>query len=376
MIKCYRCGNKDIRFFGIRSDGLYCRKCVSFQGEEMEGFLCEPSQYEYNLSYTLSKEQISISKKVLLSFKRKKDVLIHAVCGAGKTELVFETISYALKNRLKVGFTIPRKDVVIDLYERFKDVFKNNKVVAVYGGHTKELDADIILLTTHQLYRYKKCFDLLIIDETDAFPFDGNEVLNAMFLNALKGTYVMLSATPNENMMRLLNERNGVYLKLLNRYHNHPLPVPKAIITVVDPLIFFMFHFRKYYYDKFPILVFVPTINEGKQLFKAINVAFKEGKFVSSRTKERDKIIQDFKEGKYRYLITTSILERGITIKDLQVIVYKSDHEIFSKATLIQIAGRVGRKKDAPYGDILFISQNQSLEIEEAIKEIEVINDG
>ena len=91
MIKCYRCGNKDIRFFGIRSDGLYCRKCVSFQGEEMEGFLCEPSQYEYNLSYTLSKEQISISKKVLLSFKRKKDVLIHAVCGAGKTELVFET---------------------------------------------------------------------------------------------------------------------------------------------------------------------------------------------------------------------------------------------------------------------------------------------
>ena len=376
MVKCYRCGNNDIRFFGIRSDGLYCRKCVSFQGEELEGFLCEPSQYEYDLTYKLSKEQLIISKKVLLSFKRKKDVLIHAVCGAGKTELVFETISFALKNKLKVAFAIPRKDVVIDLFERFKQVFINNKVVAVFGGHTKELDADIIILTTHQLYRYNKCFDLLIIDETDAFPFDGNEVLNTMFLNALKGTYIMLSATPNENMTKLLNERKGVYLKLLSRYHNHPLPIPKAIITIVDPLIFFMFHFRKYYHDKFPILVYVPTINEGKQLFKAVNMVFKEGKFVSSRTKEREKIIQDFKDGKYRYLITTSILERGITIKNLQVIVYKSDHEIFNKATLIQIAGRVGRKIDAPYGDILFISQNQSLEIEEAIKEIEEINDG
>ena len=53
MVKCYRCGNNDIRFFGIRSDGLYCRKCVSFQGEELEGVLCEPSQHEYDLTYKL-----------------------------------------------------------------------------------------------------------------------------------------------------------------------------------------------------------------------------------------------------------------------------------------------------------------------------------
>ena len=194
MVKCYRCGNEDIRFFGIRSDGLYCRKCVSFQGEEVSSdMLCEPSAHEFDLSYKLSKEQRSISKKVLLAFKRNKDVLIHAVCGAGKTELVFETISYALKNKLRVGFAIPRKDVVVDLAERFKQVFKNNKVVALYGGHTKELTADIILLTTHQLYRYNKYFDLLIIDETDAFPFDGNEVLNNMFLNSLKGRYIILT---------------------------------------------------------------------------------------------------------------------------------------------------------------------------------------
>ena len=140
MVKCYRCGNEDIRFFGIRSDGLYCRKCISFQGEEVDqAVFCTPSAHEYNLSYILSKEQQSISKKVLSSFKRNKDVLIHAVCGAGKTELVFETISYALKNKLRVGFTIPRKDVVVELYLRIKkarqlkELYSKGQFLKVYG---------------------------------------------------------------------------------------------------------------------------------------------------------------------------------------------------------------------------------------------------
>ena len=98
---------------------------------------------------------------------------------------------------------------------------------------------------------------------------------------------------------------------------------------------------------------------------KTLKTVYKEGEFVSSKTRDRNTIIEDFKRGKYKYLITTSILERGITIPRVQVIVYKSDHVIFDKATLIQIAGRVGRKRDSPYGDVVFIAQNQSLEIEE-----------
>ena len=374
MIKCFKCGNEDIRYFGIRIDGLYCRKCISFNGEEVDGFVSDSSAYKYNLNYKLSKEQKEISNKTLSAFKKKKDVLIHAVCGAGKTELVFECISYALKNKMNVGFVIPRKDVVIDLYSRFKDVFRDNSIVSVYGGNTKNLKGDIILLTTHQLYRYNGYFDLLIIDETDAFPFSGNDVLNNMFLKAVRGNYIMLSATPNNDMLELLNKRNGVYLKLLSRYHKHPLPVPKKIITIVDPLVFFIFYFRKFYVDKFQILVYVPTIKDGQKLMKTLKNVYKEGEFVSSKTRDRNTIIEDFKRGKYKYLITTSILERGITIPRVQVIVYKSDHVIFDKATLIQIAGRVGRKRDSPYGDVVFIAQNQSLEVEEAIKEIEEIN--
>ena len=68
-----------------------------------------------------------------------------------------------LKKGLQVGFAIPRRDVVIELSQRLADAFKNYNVICVYGGHTANLEGDIICLTTHQLYRYEKYFDLLIL---------------------------------------------------------------------------------------------------------------------------------------------------------------------------------------------------------------------
>jgi len=42
----------------------------------------------------------------------------------------------------------------------------------VYGGHHDDLSGDLIVCTCHQLYRYYKSFDLLIIDEMGYVSFD------------------------------------------------------------------------------------------------------------------------------------------------------------------------------------------------------------
>jgi competence protein ComFA len=68
------------------------------------------------------------------------------------------------------------------------------------------------------------------------------------------------------------------------------------------------------------------------------------------------------------------VLERGVTIKNLQVVVFKADHALYTSHALIQIAGRVGRKKDAPTGEVVFIADNQTKEMEEAISEIKRAN--
>lgn len=61
----------------------------------------------------------------------------------------------ALNEGKTVGFATPRKDVVIDLKPRISSAFPNASVISVYGNHSYKLEADIIVLTTHQLFRYK-----------------------------------------------------------------------------------------------------------------------------------------------------------------------------------------------------------------------------
>lgn len=373
-MRCEKCGNEDIKYFFLNKNQYYCRKCISFKGEKASIYNIEKTKCEVKLDYQLSPDQLRIQNQVLNAFKNHQNILIHAVCGAGKTELVYKVISYALENGNQVGFAIPRKDVVIDLFPRLKEAFKTRKVIAVYGEHHNELQGDIILLTTHQLFRYERYFDLLIIDETDAFPFYGNETLNSFFEKSIKGNYVMLSATPLDEMIKKIKETNGVYLTLFKRYHNHPLPVPKIKIRPFIQKIVIIDMLKKYQQEKKPVLVFAPTIDKCENLYFSIKYFIKNGDYVHSKKKDRDELISNFKKGKIDYLITTSILERGVTIKNLQVIIYCSNHVIYDAKTLIQIAGRVGRKIDAFEGDVIFLCDYVSKDMEDAIKKIEMAN--
>jgi competence protein ComFA len=332
------------------------------------------SDLKEELSYELSEDQEKIATGVKEAFINHKNSLIYAVCGAGKTELVYRTIAYALSVGLQVGFTIPRKDVVIELEERIKSAFPNNSVVSVYGGHTSILEADIIILTCHQLYRYEKYFDLLIIDETDAFPYQGNDVLHTFFKKSIKGNYIMMSATPLKSMIQEIKECNGRYFELKTRYHGHPLIVPKVVIA---PFFRSLLISRKLYdfirHNK-QCFIFEPTIDQAEILYKQLKVFFKQGQVVHSKKKDRDQIISDFKKGKYNYLVTTSVLERGVTVKNLQVIVDDASSPIYDDKTLIQISGRVGRKIDAWDGEVIFYADKRNSSIDTAIKKIEEAN--
>ena len=182
-MECNRCSNVDPDYFYLGHKGYYCRKCVSFERtlvlqdlKEVEYDVNENAS-DYELSYDLTSNQIEVSNNCLQALKSEYDVLLYCVCGAGKTEITIQSISYYLSKGLKVAYAISRTEVVKELTIRFQKIFKTAKVISVYGGHHDELTGDLILCTMHQLYRYHKTFDLLILDEVDAFPLKGNETL-------------------------------------------------------------------------------------------------------------------------------------------------------------------------------------------------------
>ena len=376
MNVCLNCGNNKLEYFGLnKNKQLYCRLCLPFNGESAKkNDNLSKEKVSINLSYQLSKEQEEISNKVKETFINKKNSLIYAVCGAGKTELVYQTMAYALEQGLQVGFTIPRRDVVIELEKRIKEVFPTKKVVSIYQDHSQELIGDIIILTTHQLYRYKSYFDLLIIDEVDAFPFKDNYILNHFFNRSLKGNYIILSATPSNQLIEEIKNKKGKLFSLTKRYHNHPLIVPNIQIKIFFKKLFLIGKINKYKKERKKLLIFVPTKDQCECLFNQINIFCPNGNYVHSERKNRNKIIEEFKNNKYDYLVTTSVLERGITIPFLQVIVYDADHLIFDADTLIQISGRVGRKKESWDGEVTFLANKKTKHMEEAINRIKEAN--
>ena len=349
----------------------YCRKCLSFKGEEAQDTYKTPKSAKIFLSYDLSEEQKKLSNQLISNYKTGLNSFIYAVCGSGKTEIVLNVISYAIQCGERVGFAVPRRDVAIELWERFKQVFKRNKITLVCGGYHEKLDGDLVCLTTHQLFRYENYFDLLIMDEVDAFPYAGNDTLHKFFEKSIKGKYILMSATITPELKSQIERDGTQILELFTRFHKHPLPVPECVCTNSVFLYYILIReLKKFIKNNKQVFIFCPTIAICEKVFNILRFLVKGGAYVHSKRNERDVIINDFKNGKYKYLVTTAVLERGVTVKDLQVIVFKANHNVYNQYSLIQIAGRAGRKKEAPEGRVIFLATKVNSEIEDCISTI------
>lgn len=341
---------------------MYCRKCNTFVGKKANEKY-KVNSGNYKLNYSLTSNQKKASDFILRNIIKNKDCALNAVCGAGKTEIIYDSIEYCLSNKKKIGITIPRKDVVEELKERINKDF-NVKVISVYGGNNTVLEGDVIIFTTHQAFRYINYFDVLIVDEVDAFPFKGNEVLKNIVGRCSK-VFVYLSATMPKYIE---NDINIEKYYLNKRYHEKAIPVPKCKYSMW--LTNSLKKILNKYKDKV-VLVYFPTIKIQNIISKKINYNY----LINSKTKDRKLALSNIKKLDKGVVLTTTVLERGITIKDVQVIVYNSEHKLFDKDTLIQIAGRVGRSSDYHSGDIIFLCKNKSKDMKKAIRTIKKSNE-
>lgn len=363
-MKCRRCGNEDPAWFYHGHKGWYCRRCIGFgrmmAEDEQEGSIHHESSIgaqEYSLKYDLTPWQQKLSDECRHSVKHH-DVLLDCVCGAGKTELVVGAISDALRAKKRVCFAIARRQVVLEVAERLSQYFVRAKVVAVCGGHTNDLDGDLIVCTTHQLFRYGHTFDLLILDEPDAFPYRGDPVLHSIAANSCIGHVIYLSATPDEELKTRVKEGTLVHLRLNVRPHGKPIPVPKIIVAPMLAAVCILLVWLKEH-GSHGRMVFVPTISMAGWLGRLLSV--REECFVlTSKTENRDAVIEKFRLSKAGLIVATTVLERGVTFPDVDVCVFHADHGVFDESSLIQMAGRAGRNFFNPYGDILFLCMQKS----------------
>ena len=82
---CPVCGNSDVHLIGYLNGKPYCRRCISFKGEEVEHEPSYPKKAPIHLLYELSPEQKELSDKLVENYKKGIDSLVYAVCGSPKT---------------------------------------------------------------------------------------------------------------------------------------------------------------------------------------------------------------------------------------------------------------------------------------------------
>src|SRR5699024_6218345 len=134
----------------------------------------------------------------------------------------------------------------------------------------KHTYAPFVIATTHQLYRFVNAFDVMIVDEVDAFPYSMDATLQRAVQVARKeiSATVYVTATPNKLWQYEVKRGKRHATMIPARYHGHPLPVPqfhwcgnyKKMITKGKLPICVMKWIDTYLLKK-PIMLFVPHID-------------------------------------------------------------------------------------------------------------------
>ena len=345
---------------------------------------------------TLTKFQNDALEKLIEFYQEPgtKDFLLWAVCGAGKTEVIYPLISLARKRKHKVLWATPRRDVVLELAPRLQKVFTDTAIAVLYGGcENRWSNGDIVLSTTHQALRFYHCFDLVIIDEIDAFPFHNDPMLPYVVARACKerGKTIYLTATPRESLKKRIkrgwkDSRFLPHYKLPVRYHGFPLPVPKIQlesklgkrmkeINKIPVLESFLNRLRD---ERHPGFIFLPSVQALPQVKKYIlkQDPYWDGRLemVHASDPLREEKVMAIRKGEIQVLLTTTILERGVTIPRISLLVFQADAPIFDEASLVQIAGRAGRSAQCPTGEIIFLAEDITRAMKGAIGQIKEMN--
>ncbi len=395
-IRCYRCNHVTAKSLGALPQGeFYCPHCINLgRVSTLNKFyhVPEPNQFtvtEPVLTWKgkLSPLQQQASEKISRGMADHVQQLLWAVTGAGKTEMMFAGIAAAIERGERIGIASPRVDVCLELFPRLKAAFANCDIALLHGRQELPYHyAQLTICTTHQLLRFYHAFDNLIIDEVDAFPYAANASLLYATKQAIKenGGCLYLTATPGDALLREIKSKRLVVNYLPLRYHGHLLPqikvrlafgwrrrlerqqLPPQVIQQLQETLKEGHHF----------LLFVPHIADLALVEAALRHSFTIFRFATVHASDLERLekVQKMRDGDYDFLVTTSILERGVTFPEIDVYVLGADDPVFSSSALVQIAGRAGRSQSRPTGRVIFWINCNCRQVNQAVSQVKYLN--
>lgn len=343
--------------------------------------------FEAAFPYEDTPDQATVSQEIKLDMEKPvpMDRLICGDVGYGKTELAMRAAFKAVMGGKQVAFLAPTTILAEQHYETCIERFRGFPVnIAELSRFVpkikqKEVLANLalgnvdILVGTHRIIQKDVMFKdlgLMIIDEEQRFGVKDKERLKVLKENI---DCLSMSATPIPRTlhMSLLKIRDMSLLTTppSNRHPIETVVAPYSDMKVSNAIrkeierggqVFFL-HNR------------VESLTEVQyklqQLVPEVIIEVAHGQMSAD---ELDNIFHRFKLGGFHVLISTTIIENGIDIPNVNTIIIDRA-DMYGISQLYQLRGRVGRSDIKAYAYLLYPEQKSLSEV--AMKRLEVISD-
>ncbi|EPY2278611.1 ATP-dependent DNA helicase RecG [Clostridium sporogenes] len=358
----------------------YCLKIASLKEylkTATEGIafkvLEETSDIIRALPFKLTNAQNRVLEEIFKDQKKEKPMnrLLQGDVGSGKTIIALICLFNVIKNGYQGVMLAPTEILAIQHYEEALKLFKdfNLNIELLVGSVKASLKKEIkeklkkgeidLIIGTHALIEDDVEFynlGMVITDEQHRFGvMQRSKMLN-------KGRSIdtlVMSATPIPRTLTL-----SLYGDLDLSIIDELPPGRQKIDTyyVNDSYRKRVYNFAlKEINDGRQVYIVCPLVEEKEELnlnsveklyndlkedyFKEVEIAILHGKM---KGKEKDAIMKEFKEGKIKALISTTVIEVGVNVPNATLMIIENA-ERFGLAQLHQLRGRVGRGKYKSY---------------------------
>ncbi len=370
--------------------------------EVAEGYILKSDEDDIKefasyLPFEFTKDQIKVMKEIVSDFNSGHPMnrLLHGDVGSGKTVVALFSMFIAFKNHFQSVMMSPTEILAEQTFKNALGVFKDVPVnIALLTASTSKKEKEKIkeglmnakidaVFGTHALIEESVQFSqlgLTIVDEQHRF---GVLQRGALKEKARIPHMLVMSATPIPRTLAL------TFYGDLDVSEIREMPKGrKPVITKV----FYNEDERAYTLTKEELnkghkaYIVCPLIEDSEalevqsveSLFKKLSSGylrgFKIGKLYGSMSgKEKSDVMDKFKEGDIQVIVSTTVVEVGVDVKDATVIIVE-DADRFGLATLHQLRGRVGRSDLQSY--CLLITRNPSKEAVDRLRILEKTSNG
>ncbi|XZH21239.1 ATP-dependent DNA helicase RecG [Clostridium perfringens] len=335
-----------------------------------------------SLPYTLTNAQSRTLREILLDQKRNiaMNRLVQGDVGSGKTLVALISMFNVYMNGYQTVLMAPTEILANQHYAEAKKYLEQFGVdIELLTGSTKEKEKkrikekiasgkEIMLIGTHALIQDDvelNNLGLVVTDEQHRF---GVEQRSRLINKNKRADVLVMTATPIPRTLSLYLY-SDLDISIIDELPPGRKPIDTMLVDMNQRMKAYNFALKEVEKGR-QFYIVSPLIEENEKLnlnsvekiyeelkngiFKDVRIEILHGKMSG---KDKDKIINTFKNGEIKGIISTTVIEVGVNVPNSTMMIIENA-ERFGLAQLHQLRGRVGRGEHKSYCILIANTKN------------------